>query len=108
MSVLYHSSLEKYKDLHSRAHIYIAIAQGLSKGPGPPYRSKIKVSQSKPCGYSNFCLKMPEKIQKTRNESDNPWLKNCSKTIKNLPKSKLVIFHKFLDVFSVQNNQVLF
>ena len=32
----------------------IAIAQGLSKCPGPLYRSKIKVSQSTPCGYSKL------------------------------------------------------
>ena len=52
MSVLYHSQLEKYKYLHSRAHIY--IAQGLSKVPGPLYRSRKKVSQSTPCGYSKL------------------------------------------------------
>ena len=34
MSVLYHGTYEKYKDLHSRAHIY--IAQGPSKRPEPP------------------------------------------------------------------------
>ena len=42
MSVMYHSTLEKYKDLNFRANIY--IAQGPSKWPGPLYRSKIKVS----------------------------------------------------------------
>ena len=52
MSVQYHSTLEKYKDLHSRAHIY--IAHGPSKGPGPRYRPKIKVSQSTPCWYSKL------------------------------------------------------
>ena len=52
MSILYHSTLEKYKDLHSRAHIY--IAQGPSKSPGLVNRSKIKVSQSTPCGYSKL------------------------------------------------------
>ena len=38
--------------LFSRCHT--AIAQGLSKYPGPLYRSKIKVSQSTPCGYSKL------------------------------------------------------
>ena len=52
MSVLYHNTLEKYKDLHSRAHIY--LAQGPSKWPEPLYESKIKVSQSTPCGYSKL------------------------------------------------------
>ena len=33
MSVLYHSTLEKYEDLPSRAHIF--IAQVPSKWPGP-------------------------------------------------------------------------
>ena len=40
---------------------------------------------------------MPEKMQKTRNRSNYPWLKNCPRTIKDLPKSKLAIFHQFLD-----------
>ena len=31
-----------------------AITKGMSKCPGPLYRSKIKVSQSTPCGYSKF------------------------------------------------------
>ena len=52
MSVQYHSTLEKYKDLHSRAHIH--IAHGPSKVPGPLYRSKIKVFQSTPCWYSKL------------------------------------------------------
>ena len=52
MSVMYHSTLEKYKDLNFRANIY--IAQGPSKWPGPLYMSKIKVSQCTPCGYSKL------------------------------------------------------
>ena len=52
MSVLHYSALQKYKDLHSRVHIH--LAQGPSKGPEPLYRSKIKVSQSAPCGYSKL------------------------------------------------------
>ena len=31
-----------------------ATTQGSSKWPGPLYRSKIKVSQSTPCGYSKL------------------------------------------------------
>ena len=81
MSVLYHSTYEKYKDLHFRAHIY--IAQGLSKGPGPIYKSKIKCSKVPLVGTLNLCLKMPEKMQKTRNESDHPGLRKRPKTIKN-------------------------
>ena len=80
MSVLYHSIYEKYKDLHSRAHIY--IAQGPSKGPGPLYKSEIKYSKVPLVGTLNLCLKMPEKMQKTRNESDHPGLRNHPKTIK--------------------------
>ena len=106
MSVLYHSQLEKYKDLHSRAHIY--IAQGLSKVPGPLYRSKKKFPKVHLVGTLNLCLKMPEKMQKTRNESGHPVLRKPPKTIKNLPKSKLAIFHEFLDVFSAQDDRIHF
>ena len=81
MSVQYHSALEKYKILHSRAHIY--IAQGLSKGPGPIHKSKIKCSKVPLVGTLNLCLKMPEKMQKTRNESDHPGLRKRPKTGKN-------------------------
>ena len=78
MSVLYHSQLEKYKDLHSRAHIY--IAQGLSKVLGPLYRSKKKFTKVHLVGTLNLCLKMPEKMQKTRIESDHPGLRKRPKT----------------------------
>ena len=49
---------------------------------------------------------LPEKMQKTRNDSDHPGLKNLPKTIKDLPKSKLAIFHQFLDVFSAQDDWI--
>ena len=48
---------------------------------------------------------MPEKMQKTRNKSDHPELRKRPKTNKNLPKSKLVVFHQFLDVLSAQDGQ---
>ena len=51
---------------------------------------------------------MPEQMQKTRNESDHPWLRKRPKTIKNLPKLKLAIFHQFLDVFSAQDGPINF
>ena len=77
MSVQYHSALEKYKILQYRAHIY--IAQGLSKGPGPIHKSKIKCSKVPLVGALNLCLKMPEKMQKTRNESDHPEMRKHKK-----------------------------
>ena len=81
ISVLYHSALEKYKDLHSRPHIY--LAQGPSKMPGPLNSSKKKFPKVPLVGTLNLCHKMPENMQKTRNESDHPWLRNCPKTFKN-------------------------
>ena len=44
---------------------------------------KIKVSQSTLCEYSKLCLKIPEKMQKARNESDQPGLRTRPKTGKN-------------------------
>ena len=37
---------------------------------------------------------MPEKMQKTRNEFNHPELRKRPKTVKELPKSKLDIFHQ--------------
>ena len=76
--------------LFSRCHT--AIAQGLSKYSGPLYRSKIKVFKVHLVGTLNLCLNMPEKMQKTRNDSDHPGLRKHPKHIKNLPNSKLTIF----------------
>ena len=59
-------------------------------------------------GTLSLCLKMPEKIQKTKNESDHPGLRKHQKPIENLPKSKLAIFHQFLDVFSAQDDWIHF
>ena len=40
----------------------------------------------------NFCLKVPKKIEKTRNQSDQPRLKKCQKTVKNRPNSNVAYF----------------
>ena len=92
--------------LFSRCHT--PIAQGLSKYSGPLYRSKIKVSQVPLVGTLNLCLKMPEKMQKTRNESEHPRLRKRPKPIKEIPKSKLAIFHNFFDVFQFSSLLHLF
>ena len=43
-------------------------------------------------GTLNLCLKMPEKMQKTRNESDHPVLRKRAKTGEKWPILILVIF----------------
>ena len=70
-----------------------AIAQGPSKWPGPLYRSKKKFSEVPLVGTLNLCLKMPEKMQKTRNESDHPGLRKHPK------KWPILILVNFFMVF---------
>ena len=70
--------------------------------------SKLKVFKVPLVGTLNLYLKMPEKMQKNRNESDYPGLRKLLKTIKNLPTSKLTVFHQFLDVFSAQDDRIHF
>ena len=78
MSSLYHSTLEKYKDLNFRVNIH--LAQGPLKWPEPLYKSKIKVSQSTLLGTLNLCLKLHENMPKTTNEFDHPGLRKRLKT----------------------------
>ena len=46
-----------------------------SKWLGPLYRSKIKVSQGTPCGYSKPLSQDDKKKQKTRNKYDHSGLR---------------------------------
>ena len=41
-------------------------------------------------GTLNLCLKVPEKMQKTRNQSDHPKLRKRPKTVKNQTNSNVV------------------
>ena len=57
-------------------------------------------------GTIHLCLKMPEKIQKTRIRSS--WTEKRSKNHKESPNSKFIIFHQLLEVFSAKDDQILF
>ena len=59
-------------------------------------------------GTLNLCLKVPKKMQKTRNQSDHPILRKRPKTVKNQTNSNVVYFWQFLDVFSVWDDQIDF
>ena len=63
----------------------------------PPLQGQKKFLQSMPCGYSiNLCFKVPDKMQKTTDQSDCSRLKKCPKTTEELQNLKLA---KFLTVF---------
>ena len=98
MSVQYHSALEQYKILHSRAHNY--LAQGPSKGPRALYRSKIKVSQSTPCGYSELVFQYDWKDAKALKWIRSSWAEKTSKNCWKLDKIKYcnfsAVFGRFL------------
>ena len=66
------------------------------------FQDKAKKKFSKVClvGTLNLCLKEPEKMQKTRNQSDHPRQRKRPKTGKNQPNSNFAIFWQFLGVFS--------
>ena len=51
-------------------------------GQGPFIGQKLKFLKVPHVGTLNLCLKIPEKMQKTRNDSDHPGLRNRPKTIK--------------------------
>ena len=85
-----------------------AIAQGLSKCTGPLYRSKIKFLKVPLVGTLNLCLKMPEKMQKTRNESDHPGLRKRQKTDEKYQFLISCKFQQFLDVFSAHVDRIEF
>ena len=57
-------------------------------------------------GTLNLCLKIPEKMQKTRNESDHA--EKLSKNHLELTKIKIGHFSQFLDVFSAQDGPINF
>ena len=51
-------------------------------------------------GTLNLCLKEPEKMQKTRNQSDHPRQRKRPKTGKILPNSNFALFWQLFGVFS--------
>ena len=51
-------------------------------------------------GTLNLCIKAPEKKKKTRNQSDHPRQRKCSKSGKNRTNSDFAIFWQFWGVFS--------
>ena len=51
-------------------------------------------------GTPYLCLREPEKMQKTRNQSDHPRQRKRPKTGKNRPNSNLAIYWQVLSVFS--------
>ena len=57
-------------------------------------------------GTLNLCLKEPEKMQKTRNQSDHPRQRKRPKTGKIQPNSNFAIFWQFLGVFSAQSDRI--
>ena len=59
-------------------------------------------------GTLNLCLKVPKKMQKTRNQSDHPRLRKRPKTVKNRPNSNVAFCWQFLDIFSAPNELKFF
>ena len=57
-------------------------------------------------GTLNLCLKEPEKMQKTINQSDHPRQRKRPKTGQILPNSNFAIFRQFLGVFSAQSDWI--
>ena len=57
-------------------------------------------------GTLNLCLKMPEEIQKTRNQFDPPGLRKGAKIGEKWPILILVNFLWGLDVFLTQDDQI--
>ena len=59
-------------------------------------------------GTLNLCLRVPEKIQKTRDECDAFRLRKLPKTARKLQNINSADFLQFLDVFSVRGDQIDF
>ena len=59
-------------------------------------------------GTPNLCLKVPEQMQKTRDESDYSMLRKCPKTTEKRQNMNLANFWQFLDVFSVWADRISF
>ena len=72
-----------------------------------PLKGKKKFFKVYLVGTLNLCLKEPEKMQKTRNQSDNPRQRIRPKTGKILPNSNFAIFWQFFFlVFSAKSDQI--
>ena len=59
-------------------------------------------------GTLNLCQKMPDKMQKSRDEFDHSGLRKLKKTAKKLQNYNLADFCQFLDVFSVWDDRIDF
>ena len=59
-------------------------------------------------GTLNLCLKMPDTVQKTRTQSDQPGLRKHPETTEICKNSKIGIFHQFFDNFSAQDDRIEF
>ena len=59
-------------------------------------------------GTLNLCLKMPEKMQKTRNESDHPGLRKRQKIVKNCQFGLYPVLATFWNFFSAQDERINF
>ena len=59
-------------------------------------------------GTLNLCLKEPEQMQKTRDESDHSGPRKLQKTAKKVQNQNLAEFCQFLDVFSVWDDRIDF
>ena len=68
-----------------------------------PFKMPKKIFKVCLVGTLNLCLKEPEKMQKTRNQSDHPIQRKRPKTGKILPNSNFAIFWQFFLVFSAQS-----
>ena len=74
----------------------------------PLYKAKKKFFKVCLVGTLNLCLRVPEKMQKTRDESDPSRLRKLPKTAPKLQNLNLADFLQFLDVFSVGDDQINF
>ena len=74
----------------------------------PLYKAKKNVFKVCLVGTLNLCLRVPEKMQKTRDESDPSRLRKLPKTAPKLQNLNLADFLQFLDVFSVGDDQINF
>ena len=55
-------------------------------------------------GTLNLCLKMPKQMQKTRNQSDHPYMRKRQKTVKNQSNSYFVVFVVFGRFLSLEGS----
>ena len=57
-------------------------------------------------GTLKLCLKVPKKMQKTRDESDHSRLRKLQKPVENCQSLNLTKFLQFLDVFLVGDDRI--